>query len=362
LSRKIKALIAKLAAGDGPSCEELTLLISQTDSQIWQEIRLLADSVRAKHVGSDVHLRGLIEFSNHCRANCLYCGLRRENRALERYRLEPQEIVETALLADQLGYGTVVLQSGEDPFYTKELLAEIIAEIKGRTELAITLSVGERTFDEYALWREKGADRYLLRHETADPALYASLHPKRTLEERVKCLKALRSLGYEVGAGFMVGLPGQTPETLARDLLLLVELDVDMIGIGPFVPNPHTPLAREEGGSFEQTVNMVALTRLLMPTANIPATTAMGSLRPDGREITLKAGANVLMPNVTPKRFRPLYEIYPGKICTDEEAGQCRLCIEGRIKSCGRTVGTGQGASLKYQQRSALHGNHAAGQ
>ena len=240
MSRKIKALIAKLAAGDGPSCEELTLLISQTDSQIWQE-STLADSVRAKHVGSDVHLRGLIEFSNHCRANCL-CGLHGKAELLcgtasSRRRSWKPPFGRPAGLRH---CGAAVWRRS---LYTKELLAEIIAEIKGRTELAITLSVGERTFDEYALWREKGADRYLLRHETADPALYASLHPKRTLEERVKCLKALRSLGYEVGAGFMVGLPGQTPETLARISLLLVELDVDMIEFRPFVPNPPHSLS-----------------------------------------------------------------------------------------------------------------------
>ena len=359
MSRKANALIAKLAAGQCLSRGELSYILSQTDQEFWQSVRRRADAVRADYVGEAIHLRGLVEFSNYCRCNCLYCGLRRENKAVSRYRLQPEELVRTALFAAELGYGTVVLQSGEDLFYTGELLAQIIKEIKAKTNLAITLSVGERTEEEYALWRQAGADRYLIRHETADPALYAALHPQRTQRERVGCLQTLRALGYEVGSGFMVGLPGQSAETLASDLSLLRELDVDMVGIGPFIPSPSTPLAEESGGSFERTVNLVALLRLMLPEANIPATTAMGTLRPNGREIALAAGANVMMPNVTPTRYRPLYEIYPGKICTGEEAGECRLCIEGRIKSIGRTVGQGQGESLKYRKRNAAAGKYA---
>jgi biotin synthase len=359
LSQKAKTLIAKLAATHKIGAEELSYIISQTDPIFWQKVREEADRVRQKYVGDAVHLRGLVEFSNYCRCNCCYCGLRRDNREVHRYRLEPEEIVQTALFAAELGYGTVVLQSGEDPYFSAEIIEQIILEIKKKTALAITLSVGERTEEDYTIWRQAGADRYLLRHETADPTLYSSLHPGRKLEERIGCLKSLHRLGFEVGSGFMVGLPGQGPDTLAADLLLLQKLDVDMLGIGPFIPSPQTPLDREAGGSFEQTVNMVALARLILPLANIPATTAMGTLSAEGREITLKAGANVVMPNVTPTKYRSLYQIYPGKICTGEEAGECRLCIEGRIKSIGRTVGQGQGESLKYLQRSANDGKHA---
>lgn len=362
MSQKLRKLIAKLSEKQSLDHEELSYLISQSDQALWQELWQEADRIRHKYVGDAVHLRGLVEFSNYCRCNCNYCGLRRDNKEVLRYRLEPEEIVKTALFAAELGYGTVVLQSGEDPFYTAEVMEEIILKIKAQTDLAITLSIGERSKQEYAMWRQAGADRYLLRHETADPKLYSALHPGRKLESRIECLQTLHSLGYEVGSGFMVGLPGQSAETLAADLLLLQELDVHMVGIGPFIPSPQTPLEKETGGSFDQTVNLVALARLLLPWANIPATTAMGTLRPDGREITLASGANVVMPNVTPTKYRTLYQIYPGKICTGEEAGECRLCIESRIKSIGRTIGQGQGGSLKYLQRSWHDGKYAQGQ
>jgi biotin synthase len=302
-----------------------------------------ADAVRNAHLSTDVQLRGLIEFSNICRKNCAYCGLRAENRGAERYRLTPEEIVATAQAAERLGYKTVVLQSGEDMWFTAARLAAIIHEIKAATNLAITLSAGERDRDTYARWREAGADRYLLRIETTDPTLFAAIHPDSNLEARKACLYTLRELGYQLGTGVMVGLPGQTPDTLAGDVLWMHELGAEMIGVGPFIPHPDTPLKDETGGTVEQTLRLVAVLRLVFPHAHLPATTAMGSLHPFGRERALQAGANVVMPNVTPGDVRPKYEIYPGKICLTDDAEHCRGCITGRIRAIGRTVATDHG-------------------
>ncbi|HEY3416610.1 MAG TPA: [FeFe] hydrogenase H-cluster radical SAM maturase HydE [Armatimonadota bacterium] len=302
-----------------------------------------ADAVRNTHLGTDVHLRGLIEFSNICRKDCDYCGLRRENRDVQRYRMTQAEIVETALRAVELGYHTVVLQSGEDRWYGRERLAKVVRDIKASTDLAITLSVGEWDRETYRVWREAGADRYLLRIETTDPALFQALHPDDDLETRKSCLYALRDLGYQLGSGVLVGLPGQSPQMLARDVIWLSELGAEMIGVGPFIPHPATPLRDAVGGTVEQTLRMVAVLRLVFPDAHLPATTAMGSLHPTGRERALQAGANVVMPNLTPTSYRPNYEIYPGKICLGDDAGHCRGCITGRIHAIGRTIGTDHG-------------------
>ncbi|OPZ83584.1 MAG: Biotin synthase [bacterium ADurb.Bin429] len=302
-----------------------------------------ADAVRAAYQGTDVQLRGLIEFSSICRKNCAYCGLRVENRGAERYRLTPEEIVATAHRAESLGYKTVVLQSGEDLWFTTERLAAIIREIKATTDLAITLSAGERDRDAYAFWREAGADRYLLRIETTDPALFAALHADSNLDARKQCLYDLRDLGYQLGTGVMVGLPGQRPDTLAGDVIWMHELGAEMIGVGPFIPHPDTPLKDAASGTVEQTLRLVAVLRLVFPHAHLPATTAMGSLHPLGRERALQAGANVVMPNVTPGDVRPKYAIYPGKICLTDDAEHCRGCITGRIHAIGRTVAADHG-------------------
>jgi len=302
-----------------------------------------ADRKRAEHMGDAVHLRGLIEFSNVCRKDCAYCGLRRENHVLERYRLTPKVIIDTATVAEKLGYRSVVLQSGEDPWFTAERLAEIIREIKTTTNLAVTLSAGERDRETYRIWREAGADRYLLRIETTDPALFSALHPDDDLRERMHCLYNLRELGYQLGSGVMVGLPGQTAEHLARDVIWLHELGAEMIGVGPFIPHPNTPLHAAEGGTVERTLRLVAVLRLVFPDAHIPATTAMGSLHPLGRERALQAGANVVMPNVTPSAQRAKYEIYPDKICLTDDPAHCRGCITLRILGLGRTIGTDHG-------------------
>ncbi|WP_448376264.1 [FeFe] hydrogenase H-cluster radical SAM maturase HydE [Fervidobacterium sp.] len=314
-----------------------------------EEIFRIADEIRRKYVGEEVHLRAIIEFSNYCSQHCLYCGLRAENKNLQRYRMTVDEIVERARLIANLGIKTVVLQSGEDPYYTTEMISEIISEIK-KLDVAITLSIGERSFEEYKIWKELGADRYLMRHETASPQLYAKLHPGDTFENRRAHLLEIKRLGYETGAGFMVGLPDQTPYDLALDLAFIKEIDADMIGIGPFIPNPDTPLKESTGGDLQTTLRMVALARIVVPTANIPATTALGSINPFGRQYGLKYGANVIMPNLTPNPYRPNYSLYPGKICLFERDTACVECTKTMIKSIGLVVGEGYGYRRKVEE------------
>ena len=302
-----------------------------------------ADQVRREFVGDGVYLRGLIEFSNFCKNNCLYCGIRAGNAQVRRYRLSPEEIVKTAGQAASYGYKTVVLQSGEDLWFDTDTLCDIIGQIK-KLDVAITLSIGEKTREEYAAYRQAGADRYLLRIETTDKTLYEKLDPGLSWENRVRCLYDLKELGYEVGSGSLVGLPGQTLESLADDLLFFQKLPVDMAGIGPFIPHPHTPLAAETAeGHFELSLKMMAIMRLLLPDINIPATTAMETLHPNGRLVALQSGANVVMPNVTETDFRAKYELYPNKSCIGETAEKCRGCLEAKIKSIGRFVSSGQG-------------------
>ncbi len=307
------------------------------------ELFKAADEVRKQYVGDEVHLRALIEFSNICRCNCKYCGLRCDNKNIERYRLSKEEIVDLAKKAYSYGYRTVVMQSGEDMYFTAELLAEIIKEIKLASDVAITLSIGERSFEEYKILKSAGADRFLLRIETTDKDLYKSLHPNMDFENRKRCLRDLKELGYEVGTGCLVGLKGQSLEALADDILFFKEIGADMIGIGPFIPHKNTPLGQDEGGSFELALKVMAITRLLMPDINIPATTAMETLNPNGRLIALQSGANVVMPNATEGDYRRKYEIYPGKICINDSPAKCRNCIERKINSIGRTVSTSKG-------------------
>ena len=314
----------------------------------------LANQVRLMMVGNDVHLRGLIEISNYCRNNCLYCGIRRDNSSLTRYRMTVAEIVATAQTGAGLGFKTIVLQSGEDPFYSAKMLAEAIEEIPA-LGLVVTLSLGERHPNDYELWYQAGARRYLMRHETANPVLYQKLHPGQSLEHRIQLLKILKEIGYQVGSGFMVGLPQQTPEDLISDLELLKELDADMVGIGPFIPHPKTPLGVNSQGDLALTLLMVALARLTLPEALIPATTALGSIHPQGRELALQAGANVVMPNLTPVKYRSDYELYPNKICTNESATHCHGCITTKIYQLGRTVATDFGHNQKWLRRQ----NHA---
>lgn len=324
--------------------EQLIKLLSDQDNQ--QDLFKRADAVRHQYVGDAVHLRGLIEFSNRCRNNCLYCGIRRDNQNISRYRLTEEELIEQAKLAVRLGFKTIVLQSGEDVFYQKDNFSRVIETIK-KMDVAITLSVGERTYEEYKAWKEAGADRYLMRIETTDKELYHKLDPGMSWDHRHECLMMIKELGYELGSGIMVGLPGQTIESIANDLLYLKEIGVDMAGIGPFIPHPDTPLKDSAGDNFDLSLRTMALMRLIMQDINIPATTAMETLRPMGRILALKAGANVVMPNMTEQKYRKLYTLYPGKICLNDSPEVCKTCIGFKIESIGRTIGTGYGGHQK---------------
>jgi biotin synthase len=319
-----------------------------------------ADATRKAHVGDEVHLRGLVEISNHCARLCGYCGIRAPAR-IQRYRMTPDEILESARKAVRLGYGTLVLQAGEDPALTGPWVTELVRRVRAETPLAVTLSLGERDPEELAAWREAGADRYLLRFETSNEALFERIHPPRKgapAIHRVEQLRQLRSLGYEVGSGVMIGIPGQSYADLAHDIELFAELDLDMIGVGPFIPDPNTPLGAGTPGpdqvpnTEEMTYKVVALTRLVCPSANIPSTTALATINTvNGRELGLARGANVVMPNVTPVAYRSLYAIYPGKACINETAEMCAGCLRGRIERMGRKVGTGRGDSPNVRGR-----------
>lgn len=312
------------------------------DSSQNQKIYTLADETREKYVGNDVHLRGLIEFSNYCKCFCKYCGIRCENKSTDRYRLTAIEIIKNAQQAIDLGYKTIVLQSGEDNFFDRNTMCKIISEIK-KHDVALTLSIGERSYDDYKAFKECGADRYLLRIETTDKNLYEKMHPHMSFENRIRCLKNIKQLGYETGTGCLVGLPNQTIESLANDILFFKELDADMIGIGPFLPHPETPLKAEKQGSFDIALKVMALTRIILKDINIPATTAMETLHPNGRLIALQSGANVVMPNVTSLEYRKKYEIYPNKAGITEDSKEYKLKIEEKIKSIGRTISKEKG-------------------
>ena len=307
-----------------------------------QELFNAADEVRKKYVSDEVHLRGLIEFTNICKNNCLYCGLRRDNKNLVKYRLTVEQILDFATKAKTLGYKTIVLQGGEDDYYTSDIVVKIIKGIKA-VDLALTLSIGEKTYDEYKAFKDAGADRYLLRIETTDKKLYEDLDPGMSHETRLNCLKNLKELGFEVGTGVMVGLPNQTIESYADDILFFKEINADMLGIGPFIPNEDTPLANVKGRELTMSLKVMAITRLLLPDINIPATTAMESLAKNGRLMALQSGANVVMPNVTEGEYRKYYALYPGKICTGDTPIHCRGCITGKINSIGRTISTNYG-------------------
>lgn len=328
-------------------------------------MRELADSVRKENVGSQIHLRGLIEFSNICSRKCLYCGINASNCKIQRYQMSRQEILECARTAKELKYGTVVLQSGENKKLDVNFLAEVIREIKSTVDLAVTLSVGEWNLETYKLWKHAGADRFLLRFETSNDQLYRRLHPdsKNGAAERFEAIKLLKSLGYEIGSGVMIGLPGQSYDMLAEDLLKFKELDLDMIGVGPYIKHENTELGRElqsfmldsenqVPATEEMTYKVIALSRLLCPKANIPSTTALATLnKQSGREQGLCSGANIVMPNVTLVKYRQMYEIYPAKACIYETAEACHSCMIKRIESIGRKIGTGSGISPRFLER-----------
>lgn len=337
--------------------------VSRLD-RLWQK----ADATRQRTVGDAVHLRGLIEISNHCVRQCEYCGLRSQRGALERYRMGEQELMHCIDQAVEFGYGTVVIQAGEDYGIEAEWLARAVRRTKHETALAVTLSMGERPAGDLELWREAGADRYLLRFETSDPQLYHRIHPSESARKssRLDLLSYLRELGYEVGSGVMVGIPGQTFDSLARDIDVFRRLDLDMIGVGPYISHPDTPLGRRQSSQdaplADQVPNselmvykVIALARLVCPEANIPSTTALATVNiAEGREIGLRRGANVVMPNLTPTTYRRLYEIYPAKACIHETADQCYSCLQRRIERIGRVVGTGPGGRVPHTQNAVL--------
>ena len=317
------------------SDEELKTLL-ETDKYD-EELKELAVKVRKSVYGDAVYMRGLIEFTNYCKNDCLYCGLRRGNKKAERYRLTEDEIMDCCREGYRLGFRTFVLQGGEDPYFTDEKICSIVGSIRNNfPDCAITLSIGERSEKSYRAFFEAGANRYLLRHETANEAHYNKLHPEEmSLENRKKCLFDLKKIGYQVGTGIMVGSPYQTTEDIIADLRFMQELSPDMIGIGPYLTHKDTPFADKQNGSMELTLRLISILRLMFSYALIPATTALGTIHPLGRELGLKAGANVVMPNLSPVKNRKLYEIYDNKICTGEESAQCIGCLKRRVGSAG---------------------------
>ena len=344
------AVIDKFVDSHHLSGEEYTeLLQCWKEKEIAERLREEAIKLRKQYYGEKVFTRGLIEFTNYCKNNCYYCGIRNGNCHADRYRLTSEEILECCKNGYELGYRTFVLQGGEDPYYTDEKMVDIIRRIKNDfPDCALTLSIGEKSYESYQLFRNAGADRYLLRHETADESLYRSLHPaSMSLENRKQCLFHLKELGYQVGAGFMVGAPGQTISHLAEDLVFLQELKPEMVGIGPFIPHHDTIYANESAGSVELTLFLLSVIRIMLPKVLLPSTTALGTMDPRGRERGLLAGANVVMPNLSPVRTRKLYELYDNKICTGEEAAECRGCLGRRVESVGYHLVEERGDAVK---------------
>ncbi len=320
-------------------------LIDERDEESASVLFEKARIRQQEHFGKAVYLRGLIEFTNYCRNDCYYCGLRRSNRSCDRYRLTKEQILDCCGQGYELGFRTFVLQGGEDLSYSDADICAIVSDIKKNwPDCAVTLSIGEKSRESYQAYFDAGADRYLLRHETATPEHYARLHPPElSLENRIRCLYDLKEIGYQVGAGMMLEAPGQTTEHIVNDLFFLKELQPDMIGIGPFIPHKDTPFRDEPAGGAALTLFMIGVLRLMLPQALIPATTALGTIDPLGREKGILAGANVVMPNLSPVNVRGKYLLYDGKICTGDEAAECRMCMQGRIRSVGYEVVEGRG-------------------
>lgn len=338
-------LIQQLASTHNLSDAELLALLTSTEPETNQLLAQEADRLRRQYYGDAVYIRGLIEFTNYCKNNCYYCGIRAANSYAERYRLTQEEILACCAEGYRLGFRTFVLQGGEDPYYTDDKICQLVSAIRSQhPDCAITLSIGEKSRSSYQAYFDAGANRYLLRHETADAAHYAKLHPaSMSLANRKRCLFDLKEIGYQVGSGFMVGSPYQTTQNLLSDLRFLQQLEPDMIGIGPYITHEHTPFKNQPSGTLEQTLRLLSLLRLLFPYALLPATTALGTIAPNGRELGLKAGGNVVMPNLSPVGVRKKYELYANKICTGEEAAQCRGCLETRVRLAGYNIVTAVG-------------------
>lgn len=346
----MKEIVEKLYSQGNVTDNELEALINTSDEAAIRLLQSLADKTRQKFYGKKVYLRGLIEISSYCRNNCLYCGIRCSNKDADRYRLSREEILSCCENGYRLGFRTFVMQGGEDPYFTDDIICPIIAEIRDKyPDCAITLSLGERSYESYRRMKEAGADRYLLRHEAADEELYSKLHPESmSLETRKKCLFSLRELGYQVGSGFMVGAPFQTTKHLIADLRFLQELQPQMIGIGPFVPHHCTPFADEKGGTTELTLRLLGIIRLMFPEVLLPATTALGTISPDGRERGLMTGCNVVMPNLSPVGVRKKYDLYDNKISSGDEAAECRDSLRKRIEAIGYEVSQERGDAAGF--------------
>lgn len=336
----MKALIDQLEHRHELSREEWITLLQARSPELEQELFSRARAVRRRYYGDRVFIRGLIEFTNHCKNDCYYCGLRRSNLHLQRYRLSTQEILACCREGYDLGFRTFVLQGGEDPAWTPDKIADLVAAIKSaHPDCAVTLSVGEQPRAVYQLWFDAGADRYLLRQETADNAHYHQLHPPElSPENRKRCLWDLKAIGYQVGCGFMVGSPGQTEAQLAEDMLFIRQLEPDMVGIGPFLPQHDTPFRDKPAGDLHLTLFLLGLLRLMLPNVLLPATTALATLDPKGRELGILAGANVCMPNLSPPGVRDKYTLYDNKACTGDEAAQSRRSLERRMQAIGCQV------------------------
>lgn len=345
-------MIDKLGKAQALETKEWISLINGRTPELSEYLFSLAQGVRHEHYGHDVYVRGLIEFTNYCKNDCFYCGIRKSNSHSTRYRLTRDEILSCCETGYDLGFRTFVLQGGEDGYFTDEKMCSIIRAIKGQyPDCAITLSLGERSYDSYKAFFDAGADRYLLRHETYDSEHYATLHPASlSAKQRQNCLWDLKAIGYQVGTGFMVGSPSQTAEHLAKDMLFIKELNPQMVGIGPFISHHETPFAKETSGTLELTLFMLGLLRLMLPKVLLPATTALGTVDPKGRELGILAGANVVMPNLSPTSVRKDYLLYDNKICTGDEAAECRQCLERRMESIGYHVVTARGDSLNIEK------------
>lgn len=341
----MRQLIDKLYKNRILEQEEFKELIDNRTPELSEYLFEKAREVRVENYGHDVYIRGLIEFTNYCKNDCYYCGIRRSNSKAERYRLTKEQILECCDAGYELGFRTYVLQGGEDEYYTDERMIDIIKSIKkNHPDCAITLSIGEKSYESYKTFFDAGAERYLLRHETANEEHYGKLHPsKMSLKNRKQCLYNLKEIGYQVGCGFMVGSPFQTTDCLVEDLLFIKELNPHMVGIGPFIPHHDTPFALQESGTLELTLFLLGIIRLMLPSVLLPSTTALGTINPQGRELGILAGANVVMPNLSPTDVRKKYLLYDNKICTGDEAAECRYCMQNRMESIGYCVAVSRG-------------------
>ena len=335
--------------------KDVALSLLKSEGKALENLYREADAIRHRKMGDEIYIRGIVEFSNVCANNCLYCGIRASNKNFRRYSMSADEILEAAFSMEQSSLSTIVLQSGEAPGIRDEEIGAIIRRIKKETNLAVTVSVGNRPQETYHYWRECGMDRYFLRFETSNQELFGRLHPGCTLEERLACLGYLRDLGIQTGSGFMIGLPGETLDILAGNILLCREFDLDMIGIGPYIPHPDTPLGNTINAysdNPEVFFKALAVLRIFNPEAHIPATTAFDAVFPgEGRTLALQRGANIFMPNSTPVQYRKDYLLYPGKPGVDDDPDQCLDSATVRIKSLGRSIGKGPGHSIKNRGR-----------